>query len=133
MRVKTTGMGYVMVLATSVLLAQAAHAGTGSELLFEHAFDASVTFGDQTVATYDVPAAGTFRVTALNPDTSRDGYFSITLVEGTTTRYQLEGILFGFTDVPAYHVLDVTDRTRLPWPSHGSSRPPLGRILETNS
>jgi hypothetical protein len=100
---KTSELGSVIVLVAGVCIAQSGvQAGTGSELIFEHAFDASVSFG-QTVATFDVPTAGTFRVTTLNPDLSSDGYFGILLREGTTLRYQFEGMLFGFTATPAYH------------------------------
>ena len=99
-----SNLANVVLLFFGICFAQSGvQAGAGSELVFEHSFDASASIGETPITTFDVPSEGRFRITTINPDLSADGYFGVLLKEGAITRLHLQGTFFGYTGVPAYH------------------------------
>lgn len=73
-----------------------------SEVIFEESFDACCTI-EPIVATFDLPGPGRFRVTATNPDLSLDGFLYVELLQDGERRFIMEGIYFGYTEIPAFN------------------------------
>lgn len=96
MNAKRIGIGLVLAL-TCVTGIRSAR----SEVILEYSFDASAPIPPMKT-TYDLPGPGRFRVTALNPDLSLDGRAYVEATQGGTRRYYMDGIFFGYTDVPAF-------------------------------